>query len=321
MSSRLQTLLFGSVAGRALTLGALAWFCAVCGVLMGEIILENLDAKETADIFKGVTYASVALAVWKLIADSWFVLWRFLRWDENRQALVRPLGQLAVAVTGIGLVTGYANSGSPQRDPALVIASSVYIGDERISVDGKRVLLPYFSTRPARDHPSRASCDAYVSELAKLDEAGRDAVRTLACGLRACSTATEPVKVDVRGFASSQIVDCTGETSESLNLKIAELRRTNVMQLLDEAPRATCNLDSNNVPLEISHSGDARWESLEDMERDRDLLDRRSGHASAVDPAREILTRRVDVIIESAGACRVDETRALRVALAARGPQ
>ena len=319
MSTKLQALLFGSVAGRTLTLTVLAAICAVCGLWMGEIILENLDAKETADIFKGVTYASVALALWKLIADSWFVLWRFLRWNENRQALARPLGQLAAAVTGIGLVTGYANSENPHRDPALVIASSVYIGDEKVSIDRKRVLLPYFSTRPGKNHPSRASCDAYVLELAKIDEAGQDAVKTLACGLRACSTAAQPVEIDVRGFASSQPVECMGQTSESLNLKVAELRRTNVVQLLKDEPPATCKIDPSNVDPKISYDDQpARWKTLEEMVRDRDLLDRRSGNPSAVDAAREILTRRVDLIIENAGGCRVDDTGAPQMSVAAR---
>lgn len=310
MSSRLQALLFGSALRRILTLAVLALFCAACGLSMGKIILENFDAKETADVFKGITYASVALAIWKLIADSWHVLWRFLRWNENRQALVKPLGQLAIAVTGIGLVTGYSNSESPKRDPALVIASSVYFGNEEVSVDGKRILLPYFSTRPGKDHSSRSNCEAYIAELAKLDAAGEDAVKTLACGLRACSTTTEQVEVDVRGFASSLAVECAGQVSDSLNLKIAEQRRLNVLRILEEAPPANCNLDADSFDLKISH-GDrpGRWENLEEMKFYRDLMDLRSGNPSAVDPAREILTRRVDVVIESAGACRVEKAR------------
>jgi hypothetical protein len=317
--NKLQALLFGSVARRILTLAALALLCAVCGLMMGRIILDNFDARETADIFKGVTYASVALALWKLIADSWHVLWRFLGWNENRQALIRPLGQLAVAVTGIGLVAGYARSERPQRDPALVIASSVYIGGENIGLDAKRILLPYFTTRPGEEHESRKSCDAYIRELAKLDAAGQDAVKTLACGLRACSTTKQRVIVDVRGFASSLPVECEGHVSDSLNLQIAELRRSSVLKLLQEKPSPdACRLDANTADLEITHgAGPKRWKDLKEMKKFRDLLDVSEGDSLAVDPAREILTRRVDVVIESAGGCRVESTQSPQIAVAA----
>jgi hypothetical protein len=288
----------------------LAIVCAVSGLMMGKIILENFDAKETADVFKGATYASVALALWKLVADSWHTLWRFLRWNDDHQALVSPLGQLAVAVTGVGLITGYANSQAPQRDPALVIASSIYLGGEEIVLDAKRVMLPYFTTRPPKDDKSRANCNEYISELAKIDVAGQSALKTLACGLRACSSTTKQVEVDVMGFASSRPVTCGGQISNSLNLKIAELRRANVLKLLREKPPLDlCDLDSDNADLKISHSdGSDRWKNLDEMEHFRDLVDKKSGGVSEPDPMREILTRRVDVVIENAGACRAEDT-------------
>jgi hypothetical protein len=310
MSTRFQLLLFGSVARRIMTLTSLVLLCAVFGLVMGKIILENFDAKETADIFKGVTYASVAFALWKLIADSWHVLWRFLGWDENRQALLKPLGQLAVAVTGVGLVTGYANSESPKRDPALVIASSIYIGNERVGADARRIMLPYFTTRPGEEDQSRENCDAYTDELAKLDKAGEDAVKTLACGLRACSVSTKRVEVDVRGFASSRPVQCGGQESGELNLTIAEKRRKNVLKLLQRPPsQESCELEASSAEFTVLHNEKPnRWTNLEEMESERDLVDRKWGDPAEVDRAREILTRRVDVVIESPGACRDTNT-------------
>lgn len=315
MANRLQRLLFGSLASRIITLAALVLLCLICGLMMGKIILENFDAKETADIFKGVTYASVAFALWKLIADSWHVLWRFLGWDENRQALVKPLSQLAVAVTGVGLVTGYANAERPKREPALVIASSVYLGDQEVSLDAKRIVLPYFTTRPGVDDKSRDNCDDYMSALATMNEAGRGAVKSLSCGLRACSTTAKQVEIDVRGFASSQPVKCGGQTSKSLNLQIAERRRNEVLKLLKETP-LDCKLGDDSADLKISHGTDAnRWAGPEEMEKDRALVDSSRGDPLEADPAREILTRRVDIIIEDAGACSIkdsgDETYAL----------
>jgi hypothetical protein len=320
--NKLQAALFGTPARRTLTLAGLSVACIICGLMIGKVIVENFGTRETTDMFKGVTYASVAF-LWKLPADLWLVIWKFLRWNENRQALTKPLGQLAIAVTGVGLATGYATTEGPSRDPTLIIASTVVVADETVGMDTKRIMLPYFSTRPDKDDQSRSNCDAYTSELAKLDETGKDAVRTLTCGLRSCSTAAKPVEVDVRGFASSRLVDCEGRLSDTLNLDIAEKRREEVLGILNATPSPSCTLAADSVPIKVKFSErKTRWEGhMKDMERFRDLVDLRSGDSADVDPSREILTRRVDVVIESPGGCKVEGSEATPTRLASLPPQ
>jgi hypothetical protein len=301
---------------RVLSLLALGLFCGAVGFLAGWIIYGLYGKKATLEVLKAVTAVGVIFAIWKILLDNWSGIWNFLK-EGDRSQLSRPLSQVVVAFTGLGLFIGTDPPGNPPPglQASLLIASSVIAGPDEVArtVDTRRIMLPYFNTNATDvrhgDVPPEALekvCGEYLEKLATIDAAGIQSLRTLACGLRACSTPRHPVKIDVRGFASSRTFIC-GAPSADRNLELAERRRQNVIGILngDLSDASNCASQGPRGDLTYEPGADrSRWDGdYELMQRSRDLVDVRTESDGQVDRMREILSRRVDVVVEDAGAC------------------
>jgi hypothetical protein len=303
---------------RALSLFVLASLCMAAGFGVGLLIFALFGPQQALQVLKTVTLVGVVVAVWHVLADNWSGIWKFLKLDD-RSSLSKPLSQLAIAVTGAGLVAGADPPGPnppiQESYATMLVASSVVAGPDEVvrTIDTARIMLPYFNTnitdpKPGELTPEKLKmvCEENLEKLASIDPAGIASVETLACGLRACSTPKHPVKLDVRGFASSRSFTCGGSPSPNENLELAERRRDKVMAILNGDLRDAKNCKSHAPwgSLIFEPSAAKRWGgNYEAMQQSRDLIDAREGSNQGPDRTREILTRRVDVVIADAGAC------------------
>lgn len=130
------------------------------------------------------------------------------------------------------------------------------------------------------------------STRAWLGSVGRALV---ACGER---TGRRPL-VDIRGFASSTPFICPGEDSEKLNLKLAEMRRANVLRIMFHE-RGFSGSPLAPPTIDLVMAGKTRWGSPQHMHDFDPINDRPSGAQTAVAGA---LTQRVEVLINEVGAC------------------
>jgi hypothetical protein len=290
---------------------ALLFGCWWLGTWLGERFLALYGKEAASEVFKTVSYGALVFALWKILGENAPGIWKFIKLDD-RSGISRPLVQVAFTVAGFGLVGGSSGDSGRERT-SLVLASSVVIGESQ-HIDRARILLPYFSNANEKpENQSEETCQKHFEKLAEVTD--KEAVRRLACGLRACSRPGEQVVVDVQGFASSRKFDCGVVSSSDRNLALAERRRANVIALL-EAP-----LDEVDCPharlgtLKYEPSVGNRWSSHEEMEQSRDLND-------LVDPknrnltntAREILSRRVDLVVKDRGDCEEPDEEAVSLA-------
>jgi len=297
--------------GRVLTLLLLGAACALTGLYIGRVIASGFDARETVAVFKGVTLAAVAFSLWKVFADNFVALYQFISSNnrQHRSGIARPLSQLAVAVTGFGLVLG-TDTAESRVSGVIMIASNVIVSPESAEIppDRRRIMLPFFSGRPTLPQGELVEhdCKDYQDALTTLDAAGDATIETLACGLGACSTSQEQVEIDVRGFASSKPFTCGKKASDDRNLDVAEARRREVIDKLKTAAATSkrCTSDAPRGAIRIARERDRRWGSFQEMEKARDLIDLKAGSLDT-HPLREILTRRVDVVIMNPGNCKL----------------
>jgi hypothetical protein len=306
--SRVRDALCSSWFTRFWLLAAFAALAAWLGIRVGEWIAREYEHDAGLKAFESVTTVAVVLAIWRILAEHWRSLWRFIAVND-RKDIHSPLAQLALAVTGLGLVSG--GSESPAAPAAsLLVASSIVSVDGATQTEEARILLPFFgydSKAPSfTGDESESDCERELDRLATIDAEGQVAIRTLACGLRACSDPDTPVIVDVQGFASSRLFKCGKASSEERNHALAERRRTNVIGILNSKLERSelCTERGVNGVLQFQPAAQpGRWLNYEHMAGNRDLLDVPAVGAKA-DRAREILSRRVDLVLESRGACK-----------------
>jgi hypothetical protein len=185
------------------------------------------------------------------------------------------------------------------------LATTIVVGADEEGAHrlGDRLLLPYFNQNVAPD--ANLSCEAKADILSTLDKGAEGPLLAIACGLRMCSTKARRVRIDVQGFASSSNLNCPGKSPADANLELAELRRTRVVELLNGSLAGAPNCDKPESAgiLEIDPEPvGGRWEEdYEAMVAARDFTD--IGPIGVANRSREVLTRRVDVVVIDRGAC------------------
>lgn len=280
--------------GLAILAGGAGW---VAGLLVNHVYGRG-GARTGVEL---VSAAAVAIAVWKIVVEHWRTIAEFVRSFVTTD-IERPLGQLALAATGAALVVTLQKT----ELTTTTIVNSTFMPQSLLVVEEvpTAVSLPNLVSLPLfrKETTTGKTCAERMDDLSSLDASAQDGVRYLACGLRSCSTARKPVRIDVLGFASSRDFDCDDDDRTDDNLELAELRRKRVIKLLtDPLDKTVCPAERVGE-LEISHGIDPpRWNgSREEMEKARRYSDRVRG---SVLREHEILTRRVDIVIENAGIC------------------
>jgi hypothetical protein len=169
----------------------------------------------------------------------------------------------------------------PPNPPLIVVDATVPA--RRVRED--RIVLPLFvEASKCRSQPCRIgiSPEAYSKQL----------IEDIATSLRACATREQPVVVHVRGFASSSGFAGQSEVeSRDSNLNLANERARIVASELNASIRA---LDANLVSVTA-----VPWPTFGAMRGARRYMDDHAGYL----PARGRFNRRVDLVIETKGAC------------------
>lgn len=269
------------------------WYIAGRAIPL-KLITASLAAG-TALAFVREVWASIT-ALQQLESSGPRINWR----------IATECGKVLLSAVGFSFAVFTLKDGNPNDDShGRVIASTVVIGvgSEPSLRLPDRLLLPYFSYNLS-EKDSLESCSSKIAKLATVDESAVQTIRTVACGLRMCSTAQKPVIVDIRGFASSKDFSCEGEPSSITNLQLAEQRRIRVIELLTGSldGALNCSEPERAGLLKIKPSTNVdRWDgNYGKMIAERDFNDRPTG---APDRAREILTRRVDIVLLERGSC------------------
>ena len=145
-----------------------------------------------------------------------------------------------------------------------------------------------------------ASCDAISPQDwtgASVDDVHRSFLVQLGKDLSQCGSPGKPVRLEVRGFASSSNVTdytkCNHASSNSqANLFVANARRDNVIHFLNQEKDRFLHIESHDWKGDYGK-----------MQQRRHYVDRFLGHAYS--KARGQLNRRVEIVLLDAGECDV----------------
>ncbi|HWJ06418.1 MAG TPA: hypothetical protein VNS57_11630 [Steroidobacteraceae bacterium] len=294
-------------AWRLAGLVAYAVVCTVVGVGIG-LLLVRIFGRDARSVTGVSSLGVVLFGLWKLAIDSWPGVVKFVQKGEVDGAR-KAVGYLTVTMAGLGSLaaTGPKPPNPPATSQPMTFLSIIHApGGTQEMRD--RIVLPFFPAR-VEGVPCSTRNNVALEALATIDPALQTPLQRTACWLRACSSANKPARLDVQGFASSRDFDCTsardGVSSDDMNWYLAELRRKSVIKVLQpedpkslDCPPAEAGVEGHD--FEIMDAGKNRWENFEAMEAARRFQDRANGEPSIV---LEVMTRRVDLVIESSGEC------------------
>ena len=281
--------------------------CVLLGLRSGAWLV-GVIGPDARQLFTGVTLASVVFGTWKIVLTHGRDLFQFARglcdWSKVEKAHL----ELLLVVTGYGVV---GSTLAPATN-AIVATSFIYAGAEPSISTNNRVLLPVFPNDVPANNAATLTCEDKLKRLAEPDKRTEEGIRQLACGLRSCSgpKPAEQVVIDVQGFASSREFACNGGPSNDWNLKLAEARRQSIAAILNSSLENVghcASLSDKDARLGVDHPlqfdpnlSQARWKEISSMVTARQLVDEQG---TDVDRGREILSRRVDIVIKSKGKC------------------
>jgi hypothetical protein len=295
------------------------------GWLLGEAFVRLFGNEAALAVIKTVTTAAIVFAVWKIALDHAATIASFVRAGSTAN-IRRAFVEMVVAMIGLGVAAG-TSTDEPTAPPSSLVAMSFVQPASSRPMDmlTDRIVLPVFSNN--LDERVPLACNAStrnpaLMRLAKVDESAIPVLREIACGLRACSTGPS-VRVDVQGFASSQPFDFAESSrcanSKQMNHVLAEMRRHSIIDILEGDVSRVPNCKRGDRPrllgkLDIERRDDAfRWPSPEEMQAHVGWMDTPEAGGDA-DRGREVLTRRVDIIIVHKGSCSTSGATALTAA-------
>jgi hypothetical protein len=196
-------------------------------------------------------------------------------------------GSAAAAVEG---ETAFAYSVSFTKAECSVEARPPAVANDQ----PRRFLLPF------RDEAHGCAPDSEGFAAGKRPLPGvEDFLAQLVTGLLACAEEGKPVKLRVRGYASSApFLKCADEkASDALNLRIANDRADVIVGMIEKAQREARGGEreaGHHIEIEREH-----WDALEPMIASRDFNDR---DAAGYNEGRAVLTRRADLeVVDPAG--------------------
>jgi hypothetical protein len=275
------------------------------GWLLGGAFVYLFGNEAALQVIKTVTIAAIVFAVWKIVLDHAASISRFVRAGDVGNCR-RAFVELVIAMVGLGVAAGTTTEVEETAPPGLVAMS--FIQPLEALVD--RIVLPVFSGNLEEGKTLECNNPA-LQRLAQVDRAALPLIQEVACGLRSCSSGPAVV-VDVQGFASSQHFDFEAnarcKNSREMNLVLAEMRRENVIRLLDQdlSDVENCKRRGARLParIEIEPTRDGpRWRDPEAMQNARGWLDMGDNGSGTADRGREIFTRRVDIVVRNKGIC------------------
>jgi len=141
-----------------------------------------------------------------------------------------------------------------------------------------------------------------------LDASTQTFIQQLANGFLHCAEERKPVTITIQGFASSKPFDKNecGDDSAELNRRLANKRAAVVAESFTQATQALKDKFPALAKWSISFKPFV-WNSPQEMEKARAFNDR--GPTGLPDAGRGDLTRRVDLVIDNPGGCRLVTAR------------
>ncbi len=282
------------------------------GFLIGAGIAGMFDSPEEYRLVAGALGVSFVLATLEKFVTQAPLLWRWI-WTGVGDGLssFSAFAFLAVVTFATALlappIPPIPPAHGPKEEPAPSLATAhtvLFVNApprerERGSLSESVFLVPFFDEARGCDVKSEA-----FQKGSSLDKSTKKFLTRLAAGFRRCARSTKPVRVQVRGFASSKPFDCPndvgGSRSRELNRLIANARaRAVVKQLID-----------GQADAHAAHPGAAgdviiepiEWATYEAMKSGQRWDDQEEGKYST---SRAILTRRAEVRLVESGDCEI----------------
>lgn len=270
---------------RAAWIALVSWAILLSAWESGRLLQPKLSP---IPIVGGATVSVLILALASLLLAGLPVWDDFIRCGQRGRlfwtfAITSAATAMAIVLLARALIT------PPTPLPIVVAHPSdpVVVRFGHSSFDS--FLLPFF----VNGQSSR--CKVITRGAAPDKEAAERFLKYLVPALAGCSKKGARVAIDVLGFSSSAEFknDCADDDRKALNLLLAEKRRTAIIQMIRD-------LDTARAIDIIQGDSTQRWDGYEDMEHHQKIDD--GGH-DAVDQARAILTRRVQIVLTNIGAC------------------
>jgi hypothetical protein len=295
---------------RAVFLVLILCMAAYVGWKVGELLwlVTGFDQRALREAIGTVTVASMLLTVYKIMAEHAKQLHAFIA-SNDQQGILGLVTELVAAFSIGGSAANLVVL--PPEAPLPGVQSAHLQAFTLVSALGKqemianRLMLPFFprSVENTRCDPDTGSWGGGE----RLSPEMQQSVLEIGCALRACSTTKDSVVIDVIGYASSKEFECQGD-SEALNQQLATARRRSVIETLRRADRpGVCRSlqlsEENAGKFEIiAETSLLAYGNYEAMEAGRVFRDRPAADGPP-ERAREVLTRRADIVIEHAGDC------------------
>ena len=309
MTTQTESVLKLDVALRILQALGFIGVAIVGGFLIGAGIARMVDSAEEYRLVAGALGVSFVFATLERFVVQAPLLWRWI-WTGAGDGLSSFSAFAFLAVVSLAtalLAPPSALSPTPQTaEPAPVIATSqavLFVNVPAAAATPRPLsesvfLIPFFS--------EAGGCDARSEAFGRgsaLDSSTKSFLTNLASGFVRCAKPGRPVRLQVRGFASSRPLDCPGDTgkrSKELNRQVANARAQAVVDELTTAQEAArqAHPDSKGEVL----IEPIMWATFEAMKSGQRWNDQEQGTYST---ARAILTRRAEVTLLESGDCEV----------------
>lgn len=217
---------------------------------------------------------------------------------EALPGILASMAMLAISTLGAVIFSNAAHADWKSL-PNSQSSIGVVFAQGRASHDS--ILLPFFPVEG-----KSGNCDWHsqkFGDAARMSGVGVEmALKDLIKSLSACGSDSNPVTIDIRGFASSsEFKGCEGSMprpnqdvsiSEFMNWRLAERRRQAVIDSIKDT--------SNRINISPD-AGHDRWASSHAMREEMQFSDREMNGSYSTEKG--ALTRRAEIVIISKGSC------------------
>jgi len=284
----------------------------VAGIFLGATLATTFHSAADHAYLAGALGISAILASLEKFIRQAPLLLRWIRTGVGEGLSAFASFMFLLVVT---LAAALLSGSSPPVGPPVVTRSEAPIvlfvnaaAHDRLSKVGHEsvFLIPFF-----HEAGGCSTSDDRFMKGAELDDSTKEFIGKLAKGLLHCARADRPVKLEVRGFASSKQFDekCGPAESERLNKEIANARARAVVDEFAAAEDAARKADQSLSDQSLSGRVFVEpiiWADFDAMKTDQRWNDESAGKYSH---ERAVLTRRAELRVVDSGDCEVATPR------------